>query len=189
MISVSVRTRSACSSATACAMNPPIDASTRLTSPSPRPSMSPATSAGHVADRVRRRPAPHENVSQARRRQIPQVGRSAHIPVVEPDDEKTAPGQTCAQLVRPGDHLRRQAHDQHDRRRARVPERLIRQLDVIRGNPAQRASSDITNGRSLACDKPPATSAVRQLASPRPASAHEIEVMARPASPAAATFT
>ncbi|HEY7881914.1 MAG TPA: hypothetical protein VID31_13750 [Streptosporangiaceae bacterium] len=109
---------------------------------------------GHVADRVRRRPAPHDDVSQARRRQIPQVGRSAHIPVVEPDDEKTAPGQTCAQLVRPGDHLRRQAHDQHDRRRARVPELLIRQLDVIRGNPAQRASSDITNGRSLACNKP-----------------------------------
>jgi hypothetical protein len=67
---------------------------------------------------------------------------------------KSAPGQTCAQLVRPGDHLRRQPPDQHDRRRARVPERLIRKLDVIRGNPAQRASSDITNGRSLACDKP-----------------------------------
>ena len=52
----------------------------------------------------------------------PQVGRPAHIPVVEPNDGKTAPGQTFAQLVRPGDHLRRWAHDQHRRRRARIPE-------------------------------------------------------------------
>ena len=109
--------------------------------------------AGHVADRVRRRPAPHHDVGQARRREVPQVGRPAHVPVVEPDDEKTAPGQTCAQLIRPGDHLRRPAHDQYHRRRARVPERLIRQLDVIRGNPARRASSDITHERSLACNK------------------------------------
>jgi hypothetical protein len=90
------------------------------------------------------------------------VGRFTDVPVVEPDDEKTAPGQAFAQLVRPGDHLRRQAHDEHDRRRARVTERLIRQLDTVRGDPAQRAGSDIFHGRSLACNKSSITSAVRQ---------------------------
>jgi hypothetical protein len=105
---------------------------------------------GHVADRVRRRPAPHHDVSQARRREVPQVGRFAHIPVVEPDDEMTAPGQAFAQRVRPGDHLRRQAHDQHHRRGAPVTERLIRQFDAVRGHPAQRARSGVVHGRSLA---------------------------------------
>ena len=32
---------------------------------------------GHVADRVRRRPAPYHDVGQARRREVPQVGRFA----------------------------------------------------------------------------------------------------------------
>ena len=91
-----------------------------------------------------------------------QACQATDVPVVEPDDEKTAPGQAFAQLVRPGDHLRRQAHDQHGRRRARVTERLVRQLDTVRGDPAQRAGSDIFHGRSLACDKPSITSAVRQ---------------------------
>ena len=34
---------------------------------------------GHVADGVRRRPAPHHDVGQAWRRQVPQVGRFAHV--------------------------------------------------------------------------------------------------------------
>jgi hypothetical protein len=110
---------------------------------------------------ARRRPAPYHDVGQARRREVPQVGRFTHIPVVEPDDEKTAPGQALAQLVRPGDHLRRQAHDEHDRRRARLTERLVRQLDAVRSDPAQRAGSDIIHGRSLARTKPSITPAVR----------------------------
>jgi hypothetical protein len=105
---------------------------------------------GHVADRVRRRPAPYEDVGQARGREVPQVGRFADVPVVEPDDEQAAPGQALAQLVRPGDHLGRQAHDQHDRRRARVAERLIRQLDAVGGDPAQCARGDIIHARSFA---------------------------------------
>ena len=105
---------------------------------------------GHVADRVRRRPAAHHDVSEARRREVPQVGRFAHIPVVEPDDEMTAPGQAFAEFVRPADHLRRQAHDQHHRRGARVTERLIGQLDAVRGHPAQRARGNVIHGRSLA---------------------------------------
>ncbi len=75
---------------------------------------------------------------------------SAHVTVVEPDDEKTASGEVLAELVRPGDHLRPQAHDEHDRRCAGVTEALIRQLDAIGGNPAQPAGGDIVHGRSVA---------------------------------------
>jgi hypothetical protein len=90
----------------------------------------------HVADRVRRRPAPHHQVGKARRREIPQVSRFTRVPVVEPDDEKTAPGQPFAQFIRPGDHLHCQPHDEHHRGCAGVTERLVRQLDAISGHPA-----------------------------------------------------
>src|SRR5689334_24924716 len=66
----------------------------------------------------------------------------------------TAPGKALAHLVRPGDHLRPQAYDQHDRRCARVTECLVRQLDAIGGDPARRARSGILHGRSLACGEP-----------------------------------
>ena len=89
-----------------------------------------------------------------------QVGRFAHVPVVEPDDEQAGPGQTRAQLIRPGDHLRRQAHDQHDRRRARLTERLIRQLDAVGGHPARRAG-DIIHWRSVARIAPSRSTLIR----------------------------
>ena len=144
-------------------MNPPIDAPTRWTVAQPQAIDEPDHIVGHVADRVRRRPAPHHDVGKARRREVPQVGRFTYVPVVEPDDEKTAPGQGLAQLVRPGDHLRRQAHDQHDRLRARVTERLVRQLDAIRGEPGPACEQRHHPwAQSRMPMSPPVTSAVRQ---------------------------
>jgi hypothetical protein len=58
-----------------------------------------------------------------------QVRGEPDVAVVEPDDEVAAFGGSGAEVVRPPDHLRGQAHDDEHRRVAGVPEGLVGEVD------------------------------------------------------------
>ena len=79
----------------------------------------------HVAERVLLvREAPGEHLLDARRLEV-EVGGAADVAVVEADHVKATLREPLAEVLVPGDHLRRQAHDQQDRRVVRIPEGLV----------------------------------------------------------------
>ncbi len=59
------------------------------------------------------------------------------VAVVEAHDVVAAGGQVLAELVRPGEHLRAQPHDQQQRRLPQLAEGLVRDLDAVRRHPLQ----------------------------------------------------
>jgi hypothetical protein len=64
-----------------------------------------------------------------------QVRGEPDVAVVEPDDEVAAGGEPGAEVVRPADHLRGEAHDQEHRRIAGVPEGLVGEVEVAHPGP------------------------------------------------------
>jgi hypothetical protein len=87
----------------------------------------------HVGERVRRR----GEIAGERRGQvghgcIVEMGRLAHVAVVEADELQAAPGQLLAESIRPGDELRADAHDQQHRGRVRVAETLVGDVEAGR---------------------------------------------------------
>lgn len=92
---------------------------------------------GHVVERVRgphRQPQPlrcqrhHQGCAAASRH----ARRQAAVAIVEAHDAETLARQCCAERVGPGDRLHAQPHDQHDRRRLRVAERLVVDAHAVR---------------------------------------------------------
>src|SRR5829696_6119334 len=125
MIEVSERTTSGFSAASIWPIIPPIEA--------------PTTCAG-ATSRFRNRTAVSSAISESvycsgerRRRTIwlivggteIEVGRAADVAVVEADDIEAALGELVAEVLVPGDHLRRQSHDQHDRRVVGIAQGLV----------------------------------------------------------------
>ena len=93
-----------------------------------------------------------EDIGEVRLPDIVQMGRLASIAAVEPDDEMTAPGESVAELVWPGDHLHGEPHDQHNRRLTRVTERLVGEFDVTRW-PAGPACWRRRHSWALSCPR------------------------------------
>ena len=62
-----------------------------------------------------------------------ELGRVADVAVVEADDAEAALGQQRAELLVPGDHLRRQAHHQQQRLAVGVAHLLVGELDPVGG--------------------------------------------------------
>ena len=58
-------------------------------------------------------------------------GRKADVAIVEADDEIAARGELLAEGLVPGDHLRRQPHDEQQRRGCAVAERVVTKLDAV----------------------------------------------------------
>ncbi len=72
----------------------------------------------HVTERVRRGDRLAEQLLLDQRRQIRDrellhLRRQADVAIVEPNHPKTSICELCAECLVPGDHLRRQTHDQH----------------------------------------------------------------------------
>ena len=84
----------------------------------------------HVGERVARGAlAPAEQLEEGWRPGR-DVRRLADVAVVEADDVKAAAGQLAAEVVRPRDHLRGQAHHQKGGRLGGIAERLVAELDL-----------------------------------------------------------
>ncbi len=76
---------------------------------------------------------PIEQVEHARHPGGLDLGRAADVAVVEADDAEAALGQHPAELLVPGDHLRRQAHHQQQRLPVGVAHLLVAELDPVGG--------------------------------------------------------
>ena len=92
---------------------------------------------GHVAQQIRRRDRlalhrRHERGLDIGDSGVGEPGRLADVAVVEADHVVAATGEGGAEVVVPGDHLRRQAHDENQRRRRRVAEGIEAELDPVR---------------------------------------------------------
>ena len=86
---------------------------------------------GHVVYRVRPpRPACQDGERRGRS-QLRKVAGQPRIAVVEANDEIALIGERLAQLVRPGDHLRSEAHDEKERRIRGIAECLKGNLNPI----------------------------------------------------------
>ena len=66
-----------------------------------------------------------------RRPVLVELGRQTDITIVEADDPIATGRESRAESVVPGDHLRRQAHNQHQRRRLGIAKRVVAQLDAV----------------------------------------------------------
>ena len=60
-----------------------------------------------------------------------QVRGAPDVAIVEADDEEAARGELLAELLVPEQHLRRQAHDEQQRRGVRRAEGLVAELDAV----------------------------------------------------------
>src|SRR5438105_589115 len=112
------------------------------------------------ADHVRGRDP--ERIQQTNRvvghifERIPRVhaGREARVPVVETDDQEAATGEQGAEVVVPAEHLGAEPGDQQHRRRLRVAEGLVLDLDPVgcgsghRGHAPQRSVTRSLAARS-----------------------------------------
>ena len=72
-----------------------------------------------------------------------EAGGQSDVTVVEADDAKPARRQRDAELVVPGDHLRRQAHDQHQRRRLRVAKGVVGEFDAVGPGQGRLGARDV----------------------------------------------
>ena len=135
MIEVSVRTRSGCSMAMVWAIIPPIDAPTTWADSMPRASSRPTASAAMSVRRYGTSTGSPCGGGQERREEVAagvvELRGAADVAVVVPDHEEPAVDERVAQLHRPGDHLRAEAHHQEQRLAARVPEGLVAELDPV----------------------------------------------------------
>ena len=97
---------------------------------------------GHVGEQVGGgRAAAEEEVDAPRHARLVEHGRAADVAVVEADDAEAALGQHRAELLVPGDHLRRQAHHQDQRLAVGVAHLLVGDLDAVAGRQALLAES------------------------------------------------
>ncbi len=81
----------------------------------------PGRIAGHVGERVRAgRDLARERTRHRAGRSVGEDRRASRIAVVEADDAEALSGDQLAELVRPQDHLRAEAHDHEQRRIARL---------------------------------------------------------------------
>ena len=85
---------------------------------------------GHVAERVAGRPLAPAKQLEERGRASRDVRGLADVAVVEADDVEAPAGQLAAEVVRPRDHLRGQAHHQEGGRVGGIAERLVAELDL-----------------------------------------------------------
>ena len=127
MIEVSERTSSGCSAASIWAIMPPIEAPTTWAGAMSELAEQAGGVLRHVRERVLLRPGSRraQHLLGDRRRAEVEVGGAADVAVVEADDVEATLGELCAEVLVPGDHLRRQAHDQQDRGVVGVAEGLV----------------------------------------------------------------
>ena len=70
-------------------------------------------------------------VDSARHPGVGDLGRAADVAVVEADDAVAAVGEEAAEALVPGDHLRRQAHHEEERRAVGLAHLLVAELDPV----------------------------------------------------------
>ncbi len=92
---------------------------------------------GHVAQRIGdvdriALHLPREHRQHIGDPMLGELGRQPDVAIVEPDDPVTARRELRAKLLVPGDHLRGEPHDQHQRRGIAVAERVVAKLDAVR---------------------------------------------------------
>ncbi len=89
---------------------------------------------GHVAQQVRgAAAAAKDHVKFAGDAGRLDPGRATDVAVVEADDAEAALGEHRAELFVPGDHLRRQTHDQEQRLAVGIAHLLVAELDPVGG--------------------------------------------------------
>ena len=104
----------------------------------------------HVGEQVGGPLAPaKEEVEASRNRGAVELGRVADVAVVEADDAEAAFGQHRAELLVPGQHLRRQTHHHQQRLAIGVADLLVGDLDAVGGRQALFAESALEHGRQV----------------------------------------
>jgi hypothetical protein len=83
-----------------------------------------------VLEQVRRLALAREHPPQVGRLVLVEHARAARVAVVEADYEVAGRSERLAELDRPEDHLRTEAHDQQHGRVLGIAERLVGELDL-----------------------------------------------------------
>jgi CDP-paratose 2-epimerase len=106
---------------------------------------------GHVGQHVGRgRPvvAAGEELHEIDR-VIVELGRPAHVPVVEPDDPEAAGDQCVGEVIVPADHLGAEPHDEQQRVAVDGSADLSTQFDAVGRNDDFGVGFDVPHGRML----------------------------------------